>query len=193
MTQAAAQALVEAEAPPTPFRPRRVPVGAAAYNAICEFLYEEAWLLDQVRFADWTDRLAPDLIYTAPIRQSRTLADNAKSIVRTVMHFDETYQSLLGRVGRLTRTKAAWAEDPPSRTRRLVTNVLVDETDKPDEFEVTSYLLLTRSRYEESHMQVLSAVRHDILRRDGDSFKLAKREIIIDQAVLGMANLAVFL
>jgi 3-phenylpropionate/cinnamic acid dioxygenase small subunit len=109
------------------------------------------------------------------------------------LHFDDDYSSIMGRLQRLG-TKSAWAEDPPSRTRRLVTNVRVWETSKPNEFETESYLLLSRSRYEHYQLQVLSCVRHDLLRRSGPgAFKLARREIIVDQSVLGMANLAVFL
>lgn len=176
-----------------PFRPNRVPVGSPAYNQITEFLYEEAWLLDEIRLAEWVARLDTDLRYTCPVRQTRSLAQHSQSIVRTVMHFDETYASIRGRVGRITDTKSAWAEDPPSRTRRLVTNILVESTDDPDEFEVKSYLLCSRSRFEETNLLFLSCVRHDLLRRHGDSFKLARREIIVDQTVLGFPNLAIFL
>ena len=109
------------------------------------------------------------------------------------MHFDETYASIRGRVGRITDTRSAWAEDPPSRTRRLVTNILVDSTDDPDEFEVKSYLLCSRSRFEETNLLFLSCVRHDLLRRYDDGIKLARREIIVDQTVLGFPNLAIFL
>jgi len=177
----------------TPFRPNRVPVGSPTYNQIAEFLYEEAWLLDEIRLAEWVARLDFDLRYTCPVRQTRSLAQNAQSIVRSVMHFDETYASIRGRVGRITDTRSAWAEDPPSRTRRLVTNIMVESTDHPDEFEVKSYLLCSRSRFDETTLLMLSCVRHDLLRRHGDSFKLAQREIIIDQTVLGFPNLAIFL
>jgi 3-phenylpropionate/cinnamic acid dioxygenase small subunit len=95
---------------------------------------------------------------------------------------------MMGRLGRL-KTKSAWAEDPPSRTRRFITNVLVWKTDKADELEATSYLLLARSRYEYDQYQFLSAERNDRLRRvEGGGFKLARREIVVDQW-----NLAVFL
>jgi 3-phenylpropionate/cinnamic acid dioxygenase small subunit len=68
------------------------------------------------------------------------------------------------------------------------------ETAKPNELEAHSYLLLSRSRYEQSQLQIMSCVRYDLLRRSGPgAFKLARREIILDQSVLGMANLAVFL
>ena len=89
--------------------------------------------------------------------------------------------------------ESAWAEDPPSRTRRLVTNVLVEETDKPQEYSVRSYLLVTRSRFNFDEYDLISAERRDILRADGEGFKLAKREILLDQAVLGTPNLAIFL
>jgi 3-phenylpropionate/cinnamic acid dioxygenase small subunit len=187
-----------AAAPETPaakavFRPNRIALGSQAYNAVAEFLYEEALLLDELRLVDWTDCLAEDLIYTAPLRQTRHFSDQQKSIVRTVKHFDETHASILSRVGRLTQTSVAWAEDPPSRTRRLVTNILVDATDKPDEFDATSYVLLARSRFEDTDMMVLSMVRYDRVRLVEGRMKLTKREIIIDQSVLGMPNFAIFL
>lgn len=171
---------------------KRVRVGSPVYNEIVEFLYEEAALLDDLRLAEWSELLAKDLAYSAPVRVTRSLAQKDKSIIRTVQHFDDDYDSIMGRIGRLTNTTSAWAEDPPSRTRRFITNVLVRETDKPDEFAVVSYLYLTRSRMED-YNAALSAVRHDVLRRDGDSFKLARRETIVDQSVLSMSNFAIFL
>ncbi|MFK3972919.1 aromatic-ring-hydroxylating dioxygenase subunit beta [Pseudomonas sp. NPDC087358] len=178
--------------PGSPLGIKRVPVGAPVYNAVVTFLYEEATLLDQIRLQEWVQRLATDLIYTVPLRHTRTAAELSTSIVRSVQHYHDDYRSILGRVLRLSG-KSAWAEDPPSRTRRLVTNVFVEETDKPDEFVVTSYLLLTRNRFKDHHVDIISGERRDVLRVDGDSFKLARREVILDQAVLGTPNLAVFL
>jgi 3-phenylpropionate/cinnamic acid dioxygenase small subunit len=54
----------------------------------------------------------------------------AASVVRTMQHYHDDWRSVMGRIVRLTGTKSAWAEDPPSRTRRLVTNVRV--SDRPD-------------------------------------------------------------
>lgn len=179
--------------PRAPFRPHRLPVGSDAYNRVAEFLYEEALLLDDLRLAEWTEGLAEDLVYTAPLRQTRHFSEQHLTVIRSVKHFDETYDSIMGRVGRLTKTNSAWAEDPPSRTRRLVTNILVDATDNPNEFDATSYVLLTRNRFEESEMMVLSLVRYDRIRLVDGRLKLAKREIIVDQSVLGMPNLAIFL
>jgi 3-phenylpropionate/cinnamic acid dioxygenase small subunit len=171
----------------------RIAVGSALYNRIVEFMYEEAALLDQIRLQEWAARLAPDLIYTAPLRETRPMDQQNSSVVRTVQHFHDDWRSVMGRIMRLTGTKSAWAEDPPSRTRRLVTNVLAAKTAKTDEFAVTSYLLVTRSRFNSSEYDLISAERRDLLRQDGESFKLARREIILDQAVIGTPNLAIFL
>ena len=138
----------------------------ALYNEVLEFIYDEAALLDQQKFDDWAKLLAEDLSYTAPLRITRQGPDRLNTVVRTTLHFDDDYGSIMGRLQRLG-TKSAWAEDPPSRTRRLVTNVRVWESRQADEFEVESYLLLSRSRYEQSQLQILSCVRHDLLRRSG--------------------------
>jgi len=192
LIEAKVQTALSSEAAPTP-KSDRVPVGSPLYSRIVEFLYEEAALLDQIRLQEWAARLAQDLIYTAPLRETRPMDQQSASLVRTVQHFHDDWRSVMGRIMRLTGTKSAWAEDPPSRTRRLVTNVLVAKTVKPDEFSVNSYLLVTRSRFNSSEYDLISAERRDLLRQDGDSFKLARREIIVDQAVLGTPNLAIFL
>ena len=170
-----------------------VAIGSPVYNQILQFLYVEARLLDETRLKEWGDTLAQDLIYTAPLRETRPVSQQAASVVRTMQHYHDDWRSVMGRIVRLTGTKSAWAEDPPSRTRRLVTNVLVEETVKPQEYSVRSYLLVTRSRFNFDEFDLISAERRDVLRVDGDGFKLARREILLDQAVLGTPNLAIFL
>jgi 3-phenylpropionate/cinnamic acid dioxygenase small subunit len=172
---------------------KRVATGSALYNQILEFLYDEADMLDRRHFDEWAKLLEKDLIYTAPLRITRQGPNRDKTVIRTTMHYDDDYASIQGRLERL-QTKSAWAEDPPSRTRRFVTNVRVWEAAKPGEFDVESYLLLTRNRYEYPELQHLSCVRHDLLRTDpAGTFKLARREIVIDESVVGMPNIALFL
>ena len=170
---------------------KRVPLGSPVYNAILETLFDEAAALDERRFDDWTAILANDLIYTAPIRLTRTGPTRDRDVMRSMFHFDDDYNSILMRIGRLH--KSAWAEDPPSRCRRFITNVRVAECGTEGEYEVVSYLFLERSRGDNPENERMSAERRDVWREVNGSFKLATREIIVDQSVLGMANFAVFL
>ncbi|MNZ37859.1 Biphenyl dioxygenase subunit beta [compost metagenome] len=178
--------------PGSPVGTKTIPVGSEVYNKVVTFLYEEATLLDQIRLQEWGGRLATDLVYTVPLRHTRTQSEQSATIVRSVQHYHDDYRSIMGRILRLSG-KSAWAEDPPSRTRRLVTNVFVEETHKADEFVVTSYLLMTRNRFKDHHVDIISGERRDVLRLTADGFMLARREVILDQAVLGTPNLAVFL
>ncbi|WP_068070578.1 aromatic-ring-hydroxylating dioxygenase subunit beta [Novosphingobium lentum] len=169
----------------------RVPLGSEIYNRILETLYDEAAALDERRFDDWVAMLEQDLLYTAPVRLTRSGPNKDRDVMRTMMHFDDNYQSILMRTGRLS--KSAWAEDPPSRTRRFVTNTRVAECEAAGEYEVSSYLYVERSRFDNPHNETLSAERRDIWRVVDGAYKLARREIIVDQSTLGMSNLAIFL
>lgn len=170
---------------------KRVPLGSEVYNRILETLYDEAAALDERRFDDWVAFLAEDLIYTAPLRLTRNGPNKDRDVVRTMKHFDENYGSILMRTGRLS--KSAWAEDPPSRTRRFVTNVRIAESERSGEYEVVSYLFVERSRFDNPENETLTAERRDVWRLVDGNYKLSVREIIVDQSTLGMSNLAIFL
>jgi 3-phenylpropionate/cinnamic acid dioxygenase small subunit len=157
--------------------------------AVEDFYYLEAELLDDRRWEDWLALLGPEIEYTAPIRVTRRSPHS--DIVDELGHFDDTLSSLTLRVRRL-RTDVAWAEDPPSHTRRLVTNVRVKEAGAGT-LSVRTNLMLYRSRGDLGAYDLIVGERHDVLRRDGDGFLISRRRIILDQSSLGTKNLGVFL
>jgi 3-phenylpropionate/cinnamic acid dioxygenase small subunit len=168
----------------------RPSVGADLYLAICQFLYHEAELLDRNQLDDWLALLTDDVVYKMPVRVTRERG--APSDVSDDMYyFDETGTTLRTRVARLT-TAFAWAEDPPSRTRHCVSNVRVEPGAGPDELAVWSNLLLYRNRGDDPGHDLLSAERHDVLRRVDGAWRLARRYVVLDQANLGTRNLAIF-
>jgi 3-phenylpropionate/cinnamic acid dioxygenase small subunit len=85
----------------------------------------------------------------------------------------------------------AWAEDPPSRTRRLVTNVRVTTVSgSEDRLHAVSSLLLMRNRGDQPDYEILSAERRDEFVRHESRWLLSRREVIVDQANLGLVNMA---
>lgn len=165
--------------------------GDARHAAVVDFLYAEAGLLDDREHRAWLALLAPDIHYLVPVRVTspHTLADSA---LDDMAHFDEDRYSLEKRVERL-ETEHAWAEDPPSRTRRFVTNIRCWEADTGDELVVRSNLLLFRSRGDILGPDLLSGQRTDLLRRTDGGLVLARREVLLDESVLRTQNLAIFL
>jgi 3-phenylpropionate/cinnamic acid dioxygenase small subunit len=170
----------------------RVPVGSPLYNQVVEHLYDEAQLLDTLELREWQKSFTEDIAYQAPVQITRRRSEKQPAL-RTMMHLFENYGSMELRIHKVQDTAVCWAEEPNSRTRRLITNVLVNKTTQEDEIAVCSYFLLTRNRFEASDSQLLSGERRDRFRLVDGQLKLARREIQLDMSVLSMPNLAIFL
>lgn len=161
----------------------------AEQHAVEQFLYDEAAILDEHRYRDWLAILSREISYVMPVRISviRGLPDERTDLD----HLNEDMYGLTKRVERL-ETEQAWTEDPPSRSRRFVSNVRGFLRQDGD-LTVHSYLLLFRSRGDMRPAEWLSARRRDRLRPTGPGFLLMERRIVVDESVLRTQNLALFM
>ncbi|HET9771918.1 MAG TPA: 3-phenylpropionate/cinnamic acid dioxygenase subunit beta [Acidimicrobiia bacterium] len=168
--------------------------GPALQYEVEQFLYLEARLLDRRRFRDWYALLADDLEYRVPLRTNRSRRDMAmeESGVDELALFDDNKFTIGQRITRI-ETGAAWAEDPPSRTRHMVGNVTVSPGAAAGEYQVECAYLLYRSRLERE-IDIFVGERVDVLRRTdtGPGFEIARRKVLIDQATLDAKNLSIF-
>lgn len=169
---------------------RAVEVDIELRLLITDLLVLEAEYLDDRRWEDWLAMFDDDIEYRAPIRVAKKTPDS--DIIDDIGHFFDNRPSLDMRIRRL-RTDVAWAEDPPSHTRRLITNIRIRLTEKPDELAVRSNLLLYRSRADRGAYDLIVGERHDLFRKVGDSWLIRKRRAILDQSSLSTKNLGVFL
>jgi len=169
-------------------------VDATVQRAIEQFLYYEARLLDDRRIDEWYELLADDIHYFMPTRYNRLKreADREFSGPHEAALFDEDKRSIAQRIRRL-HTGMAWAEDPPSRTRHLITNVMIRPAPNAGEYEVDSYYLVYRSRLERE-VEMFVGTRHDLLRQVDTlaKWQIARRTIILDQATVLARNLSFF-
>ncbi|OBF65009.1 3-phenylpropionate dioxygenase [Mycobacterium sp. 852002-51971_SCH5477799-a] len=159
-----------------------------------QFLVDEAYLLDAQQYEAWLDTLTDDVRYAMPVRVT-TARGAGFDTAPGMDHFDEDKYSLSQRVARMG-TEHVWAEDPPSRLRHFITNVRTFTRDDPEDTAhllVESAELLFRSRGDVNDSVLMSCGRADVLRWCDDRWKLARRNIIVDESVLRMQNLAVFL
>jgi biphenyl 2,3-dioxygenase beta subunit len=160
--------------------------------AVQRFLYDEAALLDSRQYDKWLELFSDDVHYFMPLRRTRSARELDKEFTQPgeMAWFDDSKMILAGRVAKLA-TGTSWSEDPPSRTRRLVTNVRVVE-DLVTELHVESNFMLYRTRLKSEENSWIGS-RHDTLRRtDTGGFQIAKRTIYLEQTVLLTANLSSF-
>ncbi|HZO80539.1 MAG TPA: aromatic-ring-hydroxylating dioxygenase subunit beta [Candidatus Binataceae bacterium] len=147
----------------------------ATRQEVEEFLYAEAALLDEWRLEEWLELLTEDATYLIPPTDLRggdptnTLFILADDMVR----IRSRVRQLLG--------KSAWAEQPHSRTRRIVSNVRIVENGA-DSIRVTANFVVYRMRYELVDTYI---GRYEYkLVRQGERLKIRERKAILDLEAL---------
>ncbi|WP_089941050.1 aromatic-ring-hydroxylating dioxygenase subunit beta [Candidatus Entotheonella palauensis] len=158
---------------------------------LMQFYIREAWLLDDRKFRDWLDLFTDDAFYFMPRRRNVQRKDLARELSEVgdlaIFEDDKTYLKM--RVDRLD-TGMAWAEDPPSRTRHLVGNLVVDPL-PCGEVKAKTAFILYRSHHETDE-NIFAGSREDTLRQVDGQWKIAQRVIVLDANVILAKNLSVF-
>lgn len=140
-----------------------------------DLLYKEAALLDEWRLEEWLELLSDDAVYEIPPTDvpegdaRNTLFIIADDAVR----IRSRVKQLLG--------KSAWAENPQSRTRRMISNVRVLGADG-DRILATANFAVHRMRYESVDTYI---GRYDYkLVRVGNELKINERRAVLDNEAL---------
>lgn len=148
------------------------PLGASDVE---RFLVREATLLDEWRLDEWLGLMTDEVQYLVPSLDSpdsdhRTalflVADNAASLRSRV-------RQLLG--------STAWAENPRSRTRRMLTNFQVFQDDG-DVKTIGANFAIWRFQYEQTDVYV-GRYLSKVVRTD-DGLKYVERRAILDMETL---------
>lgn len=161
------------------------------HHEIEQFLFREARLLDDRQFHEWLALFTADCRYWVPIRETvAALPDGTyDEDVIAVAHIDDDLEHLRMRVERLD-SRLAHAEVPPSRTRRLISNVEITAIDGRD-LTVLSNFILYQARKEKSEFLMVGR-REDRLRGGADGWQIRMRKVVLEQTLLPR-SLSVFL
>jgi 3-phenylpropionate/cinnamic acid dioxygenase small subunit len=159
------------------------------YVEIQRFLYREAALLDRREYSAWLALIAEDIHY-------RIMASVARDAGATPVEYaivDENLTGLKSRIDQISNPRLTRAENPPSLTRRVVSNIEAYHAREQGEFSVASYLLAYRSRPSAPAGGFYVAVRHDTLRRSDSGWRLARRSVQLDHIMIFDGSLSTLL
>jgi benzoate/toluate 1,2-dioxygenase subunit beta len=133
------------------------------------FLYREARLMDTHAYDEWLALWTDDALYWVPSNDDDFDPERHVSIV---------YENRAGLEDRIARLKsgAAYAQDPKSRLSRVVSNVEVEEGNNS---EVIVYSTFNLTALRRRHMDIFAGRSIYKLRRDGDSFKIAYKKVLL--------------
>ena len=142
---------------------------AFAREQVERFIYDEAQLMDEHRYDEWLALWTDDGLYWVPSGRDDVNPKREISLI-----YDDRVR-LQVRIARL-KSGFAHAQEPKSRMRRVVANIVIDEVENGELLVQSNFLLAELRRGK----QDLFAGRtmHRLRSHDG-SFKLVSKKVLL--------------
>lgn len=148
-----------------------------------DFLYGEAALLDAWKLDEWLALLAEDATYRVP-SNDRPEADPRGALFTIA----DDIARIRARVTRL-KDRNAHAEFPPSRTRRLISNVRIVERNP---LRVEANFVVYRHRRNEDVRAYVGRYKYELCLK-GDKLLIRTREAVLDAMELASLGAVSFI
>jgi 3-phenylpropionate/cinnamic acid dioxygenase small subunit len=134
-----------------------------------QFIYYEADLMDEHRYDEWLALWADDALYWVPTGRDEIDPKREISLI-----YDDRIR-LQVRIGRL-RSGFAHAQEPKSRMRRVVSNIVIKETENGEILAYSNFLLAELRR---GKQDVFAGRTVHRLRPHGGSFILVSKKVLL--------------
>lgn len=159
-------------------------VSEADHRAVADFLYREARLADEARYAEWLALWTDDGVYWVP---ATTEPDPDPE--RQLSHVYDNRARIETRV-KLLQTGVCYSQEPASRMRRLVSNIEVEAADGGELVAGSNFLLaeLAVQAGRELHWWAGRAT-HRLRRVDGQ-LHMSRKTVVLVNAAEPLPNLA---
>ena len=139
-----------------------------------QFLFREARLLDERRFAEWEELWDDEGIYWVPANGDDTDPDRDVSLI-----YDNRAR-LHSRVARYAGGKA-FSQHPPPRTAHIVANVAIDPAgDQRDHQRVVHSTVQVAESRPGFRVNWVGRTTHHLVERDGELRIIYKKVLLVD-------------
>jgi 3-phenylpropionate/cinnamic acid dioxygenase small subunit len=139
------------------------------HQQVENFLYREARLMDEHAYDEWLSLWTDDALYWVPCNDDDIDPQRHVSIIY------DNRPRLEDRIDRL-KSGAAYAQDPKSRLRRVVSNIEVEEGENG---EITVYSNFNLTELRRSRQDTFAGRTVHKLRAQGSSFKIAYKKVLL--------------
>ena len=159
-------------------------VSDAEYRGAVEFLYREARLADEARYAEWLDLWTEDGVYWVP-----ATTDPGADPDRHISHIYDNRARIDTRV-RLLQTGHRFSQEPPSRMRRLISNVEVARGEDGELVAESNFILAELSVQAAHELHWWAGRTTHRLRRVDGALRMSRKKIVLVNAAEPLPNLA---
>jgi ethylbenzene dioxygenase beta subunit len=149
------------------------------------FLFLEARLLDERRLAEWLALWTPDGMYWIPRAHDQLSPYDHVSIAWEDAMLREV------RVGRLMHSRN-WSQRPPTRTARLLGNVMIDGEAASGDLIVRAAFHLTEWRSNESQQTLAGACTYKLQAAQAGDWRLHMKRVDLVNCDAMLPNIEIF-
>jgi len=140
------------------------------FRRVENFLYREARLMDENEYEEWLSLwAADDICYWVPTSAGETDPSQQISIIY------DNRKRLEARIKRLA-SGYAYAQDPKSRMRRVISNIEIDES---ADGIVTTWSNFALGEFRRGAQDVFVGRSMHKLRPEGDDFKILLKKVLL--------------
>jgi 3-phenylpropionate/cinnamic acid dioxygenase small subunit len=158
-------------------------VSDAEHRTVVEFIYREARLADEARYAEWQALWTDDGVYWVPAS-----TDPAASPDTHISHIYDNRARLETRL-RLLQTGLRYSQEPPSLMQRLISNIEVTRGEDGRLVAESNFVLaeLAVQARHEMHWWVGRTTHH--LRRVDGELRMSHKKVVLVNAAEPLPNL----
>ena len=156
----------------------------AEHRAVVEFVYREARLADEGRYAEWLALWTDDAVYWVP-----ATTDPGADPDKHISHIYDNRGRIETRV-KLLQTGHRYSQEPASRMRRLVSNIETAPAEDGELVVESNFVLaeLALQAKREVHWWVGRTTHR--LRQVGGELKMCRKKVVLINAAEPLPNLA---
>jgi 3-phenylpropionate/cinnamic acid dioxygenase small subunit len=145
------------------------------YRAVADFLYKEARLADEARYAEWLALWTDDAVYWVP-----ATTDPAADPEKHLSHIYDNRGRLETRV-KMLQSGYRYSQEPASPMRRLIPNIEMETAERGEVVAASNFMLaeLSVQAKHEMHWWV-GRTTHRLRRVDGALRMCAKKVVLVN-------------
>jgi len=153
-------------------------------EAVVEFLYREARLADEARYADWLALWIDEAVYWVP-----ATTDPEADPETRISHIYDNRSRLETRI-KLLQTGHRYSQEPASLMRRIISNIEVEDGKDGGLVAGSNFILaeLSVQAKPEMHWWVGRATHH--LRRVDGQLRMSQKKVVLINAAEPLPNLS---
>ena len=159
-------------------------VSEAEYRSVVDFLYREARLADEARYAEWESLWTDDGVYWVP-----ATADPDVDPDRQISHIYDNRHRIATRV-KLLQTGLRFSQEPASLMRRLISNVEVEVRDGGELVAGSNFILAELSVQAKHETHLWAGRATHVLCRVGGELRMRRKTVVLLNAAEPLPNLS---